>query len=53
MLPNLAQFDVKSDVVHGVHVSAGYMVMTGAYAALYIGMLLTLAALIFSRRDFK
>ena len=53
VLPNLAQFDVKSDVVHGVHVPAGYMAMTGAYALLYIGMLLTLAALIFSRRDFK
>ena len=33
VLPNLAQFDVKSDVVHGVHVPAGYMAMTGAYAA--------------------
>ena len=29
------------------------MALTGAYAALYIGMLLTLAALVFSRRDFK
>jgi ABC-type transport system involved in multi-copper enzyme maturation permease subunit len=53
VLPNLAQFDVKSDVVHGVHVSAGYLALSGAYAAAYIGMLLTVAALIFSRRDFK
>ena len=53
VLPNLAQFDVKSDVVHGVRVPAGYMAMTGAYAALYIAMLLALASLIFSRRDFK
>ncbi len=53
VLPNLAQFDVKNDVVHGVHVPAGYMAITGAYAVLYIGMLLTLSALIFSRRDFK
>jgi Cu-processing system permease protein len=53
VLPNLAQFDVKSDVVHGVHVPAGYMAMTAGYAALYIAMLLAMASLIFSRRDFK
>ena len=53
VLPNLAQFDVKSDVVHGVHVPLGYLAVTGAYAALYITMLLTIASLIFSRRDFK
>jgi ABC-type transport system involved in multi-copper enzyme maturation permease subunit len=52
-LPNLAQFDIKSDVVHGVHVSAGYLAMTAGYAALYIAMLLSIASLIFSRRDFK
>jgi ABC-type transport system involved in multi-copper enzyme maturation permease subunit len=53
VLPNLAQFDVKSDVVHGVPVPAGYLAMTAAYAALYIAMLLAMASLIFSRRDFK
>jgi ABC-type transport system involved in multi-copper enzyme maturation permease subunit len=53
VLPNLAQFDVKSDVVHGVHVPNGYLAMTGAYAALYITMLLAIAGLVFSRRDFK
>jgi ABC-type transport system involved in multi-copper enzyme maturation permease subunit len=53
VLPNLAQFDVKSDVVHGVPVPVGYMAMTGAYAALYIAMLLAIASLVFSRRDFK
>jgi len=53
VLPNLAQFDVKSDVVHGVAVPVGYMAMTGVYAALYIAMLLAIASLVFSRRDFK
>jgi ABC-type transport system involved in multi-copper enzyme maturation permease subunit len=53
LLPNLAQFDIKSEVVHGVHVPAGYLAMTAAYAALYIAMLLAIASLIFSRRDFK
>ena len=33
VLPNLAQFDVKSDVVHGVHVPLGYLAVTSGYAA--------------------
>jgi ABC-type transport system involved in multi-copper enzyme maturation permease subunit len=53
VLPNLAQFDIKSDVVHGVRVPAGYIAMTATYAALYITMLLAVASLVFSRRDFK
>jgi len=53
VLPNLAPFDVKAQVVHGQHVSAGYMALTMAYGAVYIAALLVAAMLIFSRRDFK
>ena len=53
VLPNLAQFDIKSDVVHGIHVPLGYLAFAGAYAAVYIAMLLAIAGLVFSRRDFK
>jgi Cu-processing system permease protein len=53
VMPNLAQFDIKSRIVHGDNVPAGYLLLTGGYAALYIGMLLSLAMYIFSRRDFK
>jgi Cu-processing system permease protein len=53
VLPNLAQFDVKSQIVHGQRVPAGYMALTTGYAALYTAVLLTLAVYIFSRRDFK
>lgn len=53
VLPNLGQFDVKSQVVHGQPVPIGYMVLTAAYAAFYTATLLTMAVLIFSRRDFK
>jgi ABC-type transport system involved in multi-copper enzyme maturation permease subunit len=53
VLPNLAQFDVKADVVHGLPVSAGYVAVAMAYAALYIAMLLVVSMFIFSRRDFK
>jgi ABC-type transport system involved in multi-copper enzyme maturation permease subunit len=53
VLPNLAAFDVKSQVVHGQAVSGGYLALTIAYAAAYIAALLTGAVVIFSRRDFK
>jgi ABC-type transport system involved in multi-copper enzyme maturation permease subunit len=53
VLPNLAQFDIKADVVHGVPVPLGYMAITIVYAAVYIAALLAVAMLIFSRRDFK
>ena len=53
VLPNLAQFDVKADIVHGVPVSLRYMTIATTYGAVYIGILLTIAALVFSRRDFK
>jgi ABC-type transport system involved in multi-copper enzyme maturation permease subunit len=53
VLPNLGQFDVKSQIVHGQPVPLGYMALTAAYAALYTAMLLTMAVLVFSRRDFK
>ncbi len=53
VLPNLAQFDIKAQVVHGRHVSAAYMGLAGLYAALYISMLLVIAIVVFSRRDFK
>jgi ABC-type transport system involved in multi-copper enzyme maturation permease subunit len=53
VLPNLAQFDVKSAVVHGQPVPAGYVALTIAYAAAYIGMLLAISVFVFSRRDFK
>jgi ABC-type transport system involved in multi-copper enzyme maturation permease subunit len=53
VLPNLGQFDVKAQVVHAQPVPLGYMALTGAYAALYIAVLLVAAMVIFSRRDFK
>ena len=53
ILPNLAQFDVKDRVVHGLAVPPGYLALSTAYAALYIAMLLVVSVAIFSRRDFK
>jgi len=53
VLPNLAQFDVKAQVVHGQPVPFGYLALATAYAMLYVGVLLAAATFIFSRRDFK
>ena len=53
VLPNLSQFDVKAQVVHGQPVPIGYIALTTSYAALYTAMLLTIAVYVFSRRDFK
>ncbi|HEV3059189.1 MAG TPA: ABC transporter permease subunit [Vicinamibacterales bacterium] len=53
VLPNLAQFDVKAQVVHGQTIPAGYLALTTGYALLYVAMLLVVACFVFSRRDFK
>jgi len=53
VLPNLSPFDVKTQVVHAEPVAAGYMALSIAYAVAYVGALLVMAVMIFSRRDFK
>jgi hypothetical protein len=53
LLPNLAPFDIKAEIVHGMPVSSAHVAFTLAYAALYIGMLLLGAIAIFRQRDFK
>jgi hypothetical protein len=53
VLPNLASFDVRSQVVHGQPVSAGYLLLMTGYGALYIAALIVAATMVFSRRDFK
>ena len=52
-LPNLAPFDIKAQVVHGLPVAPGYVALTAAYAAVYIAVLLVAATWIFGRKDFK
>jgi len=53
LLPNLAPFDVKAAVVHGQPVASGHVLLTLAYAAVYIGALIVATVTIFARRDFK
>jgi ABC-type transport system involved in multi-copper enzyme maturation permease subunit len=53
VMPNLAALDVKSEVVHGVAVSAQHVLAASAAAGLYIALILAAATLVFSRRDLK
>ena len=53
VLPDLSAFDVKTEVVHGLVVTPGYLASTTAYGVAYITALLLAATFIFSRRDFK
>lgn len=53
LLPNLSSFDVRAQVVHGVPVPATAIALSAGYALLYIAAMITAAATIFSRRDFK
>jgi ABC-type transport system involved in multi-copper enzyme maturation permease subunit len=53
VLPNLAPFDIKAEVVHGLPVALRHVVLTLAYAVTYTALLLTAAVAIFRRRDFR
>jgi len=53
VMPNLAALDVKSDVVHGVSVSAWHALAASATAGVYIAVALVAATIVFSRRDLK
>jgi Cu-processing system permease protein len=53
VLPNMALFDVKAQVVHAQPVTTGYVVLAVAYGFVYIAALMIAGMFIFSRRDFK
>jgi ABC-type transport system involved in multi-copper enzyme maturation permease subunit len=53
VIPDLSSFDVKTEVVHGLAVTPGYVAATALYGGAYIAALLLMATFIFSRRDFK
>lgn len=53
VLPNLAPFDVRAEVVYGMPVSATHVALTLAYALVYVTALLLGAMAIFRKRDFK
>lgn len=53
LLPNFQIFDVRTEVVHHVPVTAETMLYSTAYCACYSAILLALGCFIFHRRDLK
>jgi ABC-type transport system involved in multi-copper enzyme maturation permease subunit len=53
ILPNLAPFDARLQVVHGIAVPVGSLALAVAYGAAYVSALLVASTMIFARRDFK
>jgi ABC-type transport system involved in multi-copper enzyme maturation permease subunit len=53
VLPNLAPFDIKGQVVHALPVPSAFLWLNTAYALVYITAILVAATVIFVRRDFK
>ncbi len=53
ILPHLEVFNARGLVAHGIPVGSERLLFAAAYAALYGGALLTAAAAIFERRDFR
>jgi ABC-type transport system involved in multi-copper enzyme maturation permease subunit len=52
LLPNLALFNVKGEAVHGVPITAGYMLTAIGYGVSYAAVVLLLSCFVFQRRDF-
>jgi ABC-type transport system involved in multi-copper enzyme maturation permease subunit len=53
VLPNLAPFDVKAEVVHGLSIPLRHVLLTLAYGAVYVAALMVGAMVIFRRRDLR
>jgi ABC-type transport system involved in multi-copper enzyme maturation permease subunit len=52
LLPNLALFNVKGEAVHGIPITAGYMLTAIGYGMSYAAVVLLLSFFVFQRRDF-
>ncbi|HET9554211.1 MAG TPA: ABC transporter permease [Anaeromyxobacteraceae bacterium] len=53
LLPNMSLLDLKESVTYGDPVTLGSVLARAAYGAGYAGVLVALAALVFSRRDVR
>jgi ABC-type transport system involved in multi-copper enzyme maturation permease subunit len=52
ILPDLETFNIKTEVVHNIPLPASLLLTSTAYGLVYASFVLTLAVLIFRRRDF-
>lgn len=53
ILPNLENFNIKTEVTYQLAVSSGYVFLSFLYGVAYIAFLLLAASLIFRKRDFR
>lgn len=52
LFPNLSLFDIKVQAAHNLPIPWSYLAGTLAYGVVYSGLAVTLAGLLFSRREF-
>ena len=52
IIPDLENFNLKTEVVHGLALPAGLLAYSLLYGALYTLFILTLAVIVFRKRDF-
>lgn len=53
ILPNFAAFDLKANAIYGLPLSAGGLLMTAVYFIVYTGLILSISAILFSRREMR
>jgi Cu-processing system permease protein len=53
LLPNFSAFDLKVNTIYSLPVPVNGLLMTFAYFVVYVGILLSLAAAIFLRREMR
>jgi ABC-type transport system involved in multi-copper enzyme maturation permease subunit len=52
-LPNLQDFNVRSETVHNIPVTSGFVLSAIAYGLMYVMAILAVSVLVFQRRNFK
>lgn len=52
-LPNLQDFNVKSETVHNIPVTPGFVLSAMTYGLMYVMAILAVSVLVFQRRNFK
>ncbi|MBN1881404.1 MAG: ABC transporter permease [Deltaproteobacteria bacterium] len=53
VFPNLDNFNIRSNAVHGLPVSGDFLLFSITYGLLYIILLFAISSFIFNRKDFK
>ena len=53
ILPNLENFNIKSQIVHKLSLEPHYILLTLVYGLVYSSLVIGLAIFIFNRRDFN